>query len=198
VSRFGNVVCGKTPSTKDPENFGGEFPFITIPDMRGNLISLSTDRSVSEKGASALRGKMLPAGSICVSCIATPGLVSITTCDSVTNQQINSIVPFSEGDREYLLFSMMTFGDLISSAGSGGSVFANLSTGRFKQLPILQANEQTRTVFSKIVRPMLRRTELSQKEISTLSELRDTLLPKLISGELRIPDAEKFLEEAGI
>jgi type I restriction enzyme S subunit len=198
VSGFGNVVCGKTPSTKDPENFGGEFPFITIPDMRGNLISLSTDRSVSDKGASTLKGKMLPAGSICVSCIATPGLVSITTGDSFTNQQINSIVPFSEGDREYLLFSMMTFGDLISSAGSGGSVFANLSTGRFKELPILQANEQTRTVFSKIVRPMLRRIELSQKEISTLSELRDTLLPKLISGELRIPDAEKFLKEAGI
>ena len=96
------------------------------------------------------------------------------------------------------LFSMMTFGDLISSAGSGGSVFANLSTGRFKELPILQANQQTRTVFSKIVRPMLRRIELSQKEISTLSELRETLLPKLISGELRIPDAKKFLEEAGI
>ena len=198
VSGFGNVVCGKTPSTKDPENFGGEFPFITIPDMRGNLISLSTERSVSEKGASTLKGKMLPVGSICVSCIATPGLVSITTGDSFTNQQINSIVPFSEGDREYLLFSMMTFGDLISSAGSGGSVFANLSTGRFKELPILQANEQIRTVFSKIVRPMLRRIELSQKEITTLSQLRDTLLPKLISGELRIPDAEKFLEEAGI
>ena len=198
VSGFGNVVCGKTPSTKDPENFGGEFPFITIPDMRGNLISLSTERSVSEKGASTLKGKMLPAGSICVSCIATPGLVSITTGDSFTNQQINSIVPFSEGDREYLLFSMMTFGDLISSAGSGGSVFANLSTGRFKELPILQASEQIRTVFSKIVRPMLRRIELSQKEITTLSQLRDTLLPKLISGELRIPDAEKFLEEAGI
>ena len=198
VSGFGNVVCGKTPSTKDPENFGGEFPFITIPDMRGNLISLSTDRSVSEKGASALKGKMLPAGSICVSCIATPGLVSITTGESFTNQQINSIIPFSKSDREYLLFSMMTFGDLISSAGSGGSVFANLSTGRFKELPILRANEQTRTAFSKIVRPMLQRIELSQEEISTLSQLRDTLLPKLISGEVRIPDAEKFLEEAGI
>jgi type I restriction enzyme S subunit len=124
--------------------------------------------------------------------------VSITTRDSFTNQQINSIVPLSEGDREYLLFSMMTLGDLISSAGSGGSVFANLSTGRFKELPMLQPNEQTRNAFSKIIRPMLQRIELSQEEISTLSQLRDTLLPQLISGELRIPDAEKFLEEAGI
>ena len=65
---------------------------------------------------------------------------------------------------------MMTFGDLISSAGSGGSVFANLSTGRFKELPILQATEQIRTAFSKIIRPMLQRIELSQQEISTLSQ----------------------------
>jgi type I restriction enzyme S subunit len=198
VSDFGKVVCGKTPSTKDPENFEGEFPFITIPDMRGNLINLSTERSVSEKGATVLKGKMLPAGSICISCIATPGLVSITSCDSFTNQQINSIVPADEVDKEYLLFSMMTFGDLISSAGSGGSVFANLSTGRFKELPILRANEKLRSAFSRVIRPILQRIELSQKEIYTLSELRDTLLPKLISGELRIPDAEKFFEEAGI
>lgn len=198
VSDFGKVVCGKTPSTQDAENFDGPFPFITIPDMRGNLLSLSTDRTVSTKGASALKGKMLPAGSICVSCIATPGLVSVTTSDSFTNQQINSIVPSDQINREYLLFSMMTFGDLISSAGSGGSVFSNLSTGRFKELPILQPCEKTRTVFSKMTRPILQRLEISQKEISTLSELRDTLLPKLISGELRIPDAEKFLKEAGL
>ena len=198
VSDFGKVVCGKTPSTKDPDNFEGEFPFITIPDMRGNLINLSTERSVSEKGATVLKGKMLPAGSICISCIATPGLVSITSCDSFTNQQINSIVPADEVDKEYLLFSMMTFGDLISSAGSGGSVFANLSTGKFKELPILRANEKLRSAFSRVIRPILQRIELSQKEIYTLSELRDTLLPKLISGELRIPDAEKFLKEAGI
>ena len=198
VSDFGKVVCGKTPSTKDPDNFEGEFPFITIPDMRGNLINLSTERSVSEKGATVLKGKLLPAGSICISCIATPGLVSITSCDSFTNQQINSIVPGDDVDKEYLLFSMMTFGDLISSAGSGGSVFANLSTGRFKELPILRANEKLRSAFSRLIRPILQRIELSQKEIYTLSELRDTLLPRLISGELHIPDAEKFLKEAGI
>ena len=198
VGDFGKVVCGKTPSTKDPENFDGQFPFITIPDMREGLLSISTDRSVSEKGATTLKGKMLPPGSICVSCIATPGIVSMTMSDSFTNQQINSIVPKNETDREYLLFSMKTLGDLISSAGSGGSVFANLSTGRFKELPVLQASQKLRDAYSLIIRPILQRIESSEKEIEVLTDLRDTLLPKLISGELRIPDAEKFLEEAGI
>ena len=198
VSDFGSVICGKTPSTQDPENFDGEYPFITIPDMRGNILSLTTDRTVSKKGSLSLKGKMLPTGSICVSCIATSGLVSMTTANSFTNQQINSIVPHTEKDREYLVFSMMTFDELISSAGSGGSVFANLSTGRFKELPILKPSEESVIIFSDIVRPLLKRIELAQREISTLSQLRDTLLPKLISGELRIPHPEKFLEKAGI
>jgi type I restriction enzyme S subunit len=198
VSSFGSVVCGKTPSTKDHENFDGAYPFITIPDMRGNILSLETDRTVSEKGAKALKGKMLPPGSVCVSCIATPGLVCVTTKKSFTNQQINSIVPYVDAHKEYLAFSMMTFGELISSAGSGGSVFANLSTGRFKDLPILRPHERIVGHFSEIIRPILERIELAQKEILVLTELRDTLLPKLISGELRIPNAEKFIEEAGI
>ena len=96
IGDFGNVICGKTPSTKDSKNFGGIYPFITIPDMRGNIISLTTERTVSEEGAKLLKGKLLPSGSICISCIATPGLVSVTTSDSFTNQQINSIVPHKD------------------------------------------------------------------------------------------------------
>ena len=52
--------------------------------------------------------------------------------------------------------------------------------------------------FSEIVEPIHHRVFLAEKENEVLTELRDTLLPKLISGELQIPDAEKFLEEAGI
>jgi type I restriction enzyme S subunit len=52
--------------------------------------------------------------------------------------------------------------------------------------------------FTDLASNLMRRIFVSEKEIEVLSELRDTLLPKLISGELHIPDAEKFLEEAGI
>ena len=58
--------------------------------------------------------------------------------------------------------------------------------------PVALANSLNR------VSPLCQRIEIAKRENEALSELRDTLLPKLISGELRIPDAEKFLEEAGI
>ena len=52
--------------------------------------------------------------------------------------------------------------------------------------------------FQTMISPLVERAMIGISECDTLSELRETLLPKLISGELRIPDAEKFLEEAGI
>ena len=198
ISDFGQVVCGKTPSTKSPLNFDGVYPFITIPDMRNGLVNIETGRTISDEGARSLRGKLLPPGSICVSCIATSGLVTMTTKESFTNQQINSIIPGNEDSREYLLFSMIKMGKLIGSEGSGGSVFTNLNTGRFKRLPILVPQVEVLSAYSDVCKAILDRMMLTCMEIKTLSELRDTLLPKLISGELRIPDAEKFLEEAGV
>jgi type I restriction enzyme S subunit len=101
VRDVGNIVCGKTPPTKNPAYYGNDIPFITIPDMHGNVFATTTQRKLSHKGAVSQTKKTLPAGSICVSCIATPGLVVITTEDSQTNQQINSVVPEHLGETYY-------------------------------------------------------------------------------------------------
>ena len=86
------VVCGKTPPTADAENYGGSVPFITIPDMHGSVYTASTERFLSDKGVATQANKTLPENSICVSCIASVGLVCLTAEPSQTNQQINSIV----------------------------------------------------------------------------------------------------------
>ena len=194
ISDLGDVVCGKTPSTKNPLNFGGDFPFITIPDMRRGLVNTNSERKISQLGANSLKGKMLPAGSICVSCIATPGLVTLTTKDSFTNQQINSIIPKSKNACEYLLFAMLNFGETIKSAGGGGSVFANLKTSGFKNLSIMSPNKFALEKFSEITKPILGQMQLLATESNTLANLRDTLSPKLMSGQILINDAKKIIE----
>ena len=188
ISNFGQVICGKTPPTKKVENFGGDYPFITIPDMRQGLVSVNAERTISEVGAKVLEGKLLPSGSVCVSCIATPGLVTLTSRKSFTNQQINSIVPAKSIYREFILFAMIQMGDLIGAAGSGGSVFANMNTGRFKELPLLRPIDEVLSAFSDICNPTMKKILSLQKEIDVIMKLRDTLLPKLMSGELRVKD----------
>ncbi|MES9901873.1 MAG: restriction endonuclease subunit S [Sedimenticola sp.] len=96
LTSWGGIVCGKTPSKKKEAFYGGGIPFIKIPDMHENMYVVETADSLTVDGAETLKKKRLPKGSICVSCIATVGQVLITSEDSFTNQQINSIVPTKE------------------------------------------------------------------------------------------------------
>ncbi|EEJ9482594.1 restriction endonuclease subunit S, partial [Salmonella enterica subsp. enterica serovar Infantis] len=104
ISEMGKVTCGKTPSKKEPEYYGSDVPFIKIPDMHGQLFVLKTNEYLSEAGSKSQLKKLVPANSICVSCIATIGVVSITNEPSHTNQQINSVTPHKSSLLYYLYF----------------------------------------------------------------------------------------------
>jgi len=126
VCDWGKVITGKTPPTADEDNYNGNIPFITIPDMHGKIFVIETGKTLSEKGAQIQSNKTLPPFSICVSCIATPGLVSITTVPSQTNQQINSLIPKDKESTFYCYFALRELADEIRAHGSGGSVVLNL------------------------------------------------------------------------
>ena len=83
-------------------------------------------------------------------------------------------------------------------ANAHGSVFDTITKATFEPFKITDPSFKVRTAFDKIIGSLFERMRVSDIEYKTLSKLRDTLLPKLISGELKIPDAEKFIEEAGI
>jgi len=198
VGGIGNVVCGKTPPTKDSENYGGEIPFITIPDMHGKVFVTSTVSSLSEKGAGTQSAKLLPKYAVCVSCIATPGLVSITSQPSHTNQQINSIICYKDISPFWCYFAMKSLRYEIITGGSGGSATLNLNKGDFSKLRLIKPKPDIMQTFHATVNPLFARILNNEYESRTLTALRDTLLPKLISGELRIKDAERFLKERGL
>jgi type I restriction enzyme, S subunit len=180
VGEVGDIICGKTPSTAVPEYYGKDIPFITIPDMHNKVFAVATSRHLSTKGAMSQVKKMIPAGSVCVSCIATPGLVCIAT--------ENSVIPNQPLSYFYWYFSLENIGSDIRSSGGGGSVYDNLSTGRFMQLSILVPQSDLILMFHKVVAPMLEKYLFNEKEINRISQIRDNLLPKLISGEIRLPD----------
>jgi len=198
VGDIGNVICGKTPSTKVSEYYDNDVPFITIPDMHGKIFVTTTQKKLSQAGAASQKNKMLPPGAICVSCIATPGLVVLTSEESQTNQQINTVIP-READETYFWFWIFRdLGDEIKASGSGGSVLSNLSMGRFAELRVLAPPATLRFSYHSFVTPLFNRILTNEQETNTLVVLRDTLLPKLISGELQVKDAEKFLGRVSV
>ena len=198
IKDLGKVICGKTPPTKDKENYGDGFNFITIPDMHDRVFVLESSKTVTEKGAKTLKGKLLPEKTICVSCIATPGLTVIIDKPSFTNQQINSITPYAEHLSYFLFLNFRTLGSKISIYGGGGSVFENMSKSKFEEILIKTPDEKILKYFENHLSPIFEKILITSKENKILTEIRDTLLPKLISGELQIPSAENLIEEAGI
>jgi type I restriction enzyme S subunit len=183
---FGQIICGKTPSKKVAEYFGGHIPFIKIPDMHGNVFIFETEDSLTEAGGKSQQNKTIPARSICVSCIATVGLVGINAVDSQTNQQINTIIPNKEFQRYYLFLLLRNMTDDLIVRASGGTATDNLNTGDFSRIEISIPPENTLTIFDSLVKKFFEKLYINSIQIHTLSRLRDAILPKLMSGEARV------------
>lgn len=142
VGKLGRVVTGKTPPTKDLDNFGSDFPFITPGDMHGTKFANTTERKLSLKGGYVIKGSRLPPGSVCVSCIGSDmGNVLFTTCDSFTNQQINSIIPSEQYCADFIYYLMKTKKSEILGIGTaGGSAVPIISKSEFCDLDVIVPN----------------------------------------------------------
>jgi len=194
VSDLGEVICGKTPPTKDPDNYGEDIPFITIPDMHGKVFVTQTGKYLSKQGAKTQPKKFLPPKSICVSCIATPGIVILTSEKSQTYQQINSLIPKDSSSPYYCFQLLRRLGDQIRAGGSGVSVLLNLNKSLFSQIKILLSEQRIIGAYHTLVEPLFDRLLSNELEYHSLAAIRDTLLPRLISGELHVSDAERIVE----
>jgi type I restriction enzyme, S subunit len=183
LNQIGNVICGKTPATSNKEFYGYDVPFITIPDMHGNVFATRTARKLSSVGAQSQRNKMLPAGSLCVSCIATAGLVVITAEESQTNQQINSLIPNKVKQTYFWYWVLKNLGNEIAASGSGGSVLTNLSKGSFETFKVLKPLDCVTQQYNEFVTPIFRAILSKTRESEILSRKRNALLPKLLSAE---------------
>ncbi len=183
---FGNMVCGKTPLKANASFFGGEIPFIKIPDMHNTVFITETEDSLTDKGASSQKNKFLPPYSIIVSCIATVGLVALTSQKSQTNQQINAIVPKNEYTSLYLYFYAKGLKGVLKDLGSGGSATLNVNTTSFSNIGCIIPPEDILSKFYILVKPLFEEILSNTQEISALAKIRDTLLPKLMSGEIEV------------
>ena len=171
IGDLGRVVTGKTPSTAIPQNFGGEYPFITIPDMVGRREISTSARSLSEQGAQSLRTCRLPAGAVMMSCIATIGNCGITTRPSFTNQQINSLICGDNVDPRFVYYCFTQLGHALEAAGGGGSVYTNVSKSRFEQIEISVPPLPTQRAIAHVLGTLDDLIELNRETNEILEEM---------------------------
>lgn len=181
-----NIICGKTPSTKNEEYWGDEIPFVTIPDMHNSIYVFNTERYLSKKGSESQIKKLIPPNSICVSCIATAGLVILTSKYCQTNQQINTIICEDNVSPYFIYLYMVNLSKYIQLLGSSGSTTNNLNKKEFSKIKIILPPNKIMKKFSNLVKPLFIKIKKNELEIEKLINLRDLLLPKLMSGEINV------------
>lgn len=179
-----NIVTGKTPSTKIEENFNGDIPFICIGDVRGNMHITNTELTLSEKGANTQANKYIPEGAICVTCIASPGLVAFATRDSQTNQQLNTVVCKKFENRYFLYFYLLDYFKFAKA--KTGNTFANMNKGDFSSIKVIKPNSEVLIEFSNKLESSVNKVLVNSKENQKLSELRDWLLSMLMNGQVKV------------
>ena len=134
ISDIGKIITGKTPSTKVKEYFGGNFPFIKPTDIEiGSRFVQKSEVSLSEKGGETMKNSILPSFTTCVVTIGSIGKkICLTNKPSFTNQQINSIIPYTDKYDSlfvfYLLKNNLHLVEQIESGSASGRQNVNKST----------------------------------------------------------------------
>ena len=190
VDSIGKVVTGKTPSTFNSRYFGGPYLFIKTPDMHGNIFVFETEEVLSQDGLDSQSSQTIPEGSICVSCIGTAGIVSISTSKCQTNQQINSVVLRDQSDLEWAFFTLRNLRETIQMFGSTGTTMTNLSKGKLSSLKILRPDRNIVRDYHALVKPMFVQMQSILQLTRILIRSRELLLPRLISGKLSVENID--------
>lgn len=102
MKNFGDVVTGNTPSTTKPDYWNGDIPFYSPADFTENVYCASTEKTITELGLK--QGRAIPINSVMVTCIASIGKMAINDKIGITNQQINTIIPYEQFDYKYLYY----------------------------------------------------------------------------------------------
>ena len=195
ILEFGNVITGKTPSKANLDFFGEDVPFVKTPDMHGNTFILSVGERLSVAGAKSQANKTIPPNSLCVSCIGTIGVVSITTEECQTNQQINSVVLMKEHFREFLFLRLQGAKQALENLGATGATMGNVNKGKFESLEVIAPPDDLVYRYHKFAAPLFSKILVLSRKNTTLHRTRDLLLPKLISGELDVSELDITVPE---
>ena len=190
------LLSGGTPKTDRKEYWGGELAWASAKDVSqcGQVFLLTTERTITAQGLEESATQLVPALAVVVVARgATTGRMVLFGREMAMNQTCYALT--SRVGTPFALYCQLChrMNELVHAAH--GSVFDTITTTTFERSRFVLPSEPVLRFFEGAVAPLFRRILLGTEEYRTLAALRDTLLPKLISGELQIGDAQRFIME---
>lgn len=200
VSTIGDevrVVGGSTPSTKEPDFWDGGINWATPKDLStlAAPVLLETSRTITSAGLAKISSGLLPVGSLLLSSRAPIGYLAIAETPVAINQGFIGMICDKRISNVFAwLWTLENMEAILAKAN--GSTFQEINKGNFRPLPMVVAPDPVLRVFDATATPLYQRIAKNERESRTLAQTRDLLLPRLMSGELRVAEAERMAEEA--
>ena len=188
ANSFYNITIGKTPSRSEKECFvdgNNGIKWASISDMgNAGTFIFTTNEGLTEDAVEKYNMKILPKGTVLVSFKLTVGRVVITTDEMCTNEAIAHFYVEDDDLRTYTYCYLKNFE--YATLGNTSSISKAVNSKIIKEMPFLMPSDTVIKEFSTKVTPLLKAICLKQESIIKLTEARDRLLPKLMSGEIEV------------
>ena len=196
-----DISIGKTPPRKEPQWFSEnqqDIPWASIKDMGDAGVYINkTSEFLTNEAIEKFNIRVIPKNNVILSFKLTVGRVSILQKDMCTNEAIAHFVP-KDNDLSKVFTYCLLKSIRYESLSSTSSIATAVNSKIIKAMKCIFPSKALLIAFNEFCHPIYKKIETNTNEIETLLSLRDALLPKLISGELKIPDAENLVDEAGI
>lgn len=187
------VESGGTPSRSNPEYWGGDVQWLTSGEVR-NVIIIDTNERITFAGVKASSAKIWPSLSTVIAMYgATAGQVCLLAKEMTANQACCALIPTPVNKSYVFLAARRSIGQLADKAS--GSAQQNLNKSLVANHKVLLPSLKVMKLYESTVSALIDKWISNAVNVQTLASLRDTLLPRLMSGQLRVPESEQQIAE---
>ena len=186
---LGEIVGGSTPSKAKPQYYTNEgIAWLTPKDLSvsRNKFTAKGETDITQEGYNSCSTKLMPKGAVLFSSRAPIGYITISKNEICTNQGFKSVIPKLAGTAFIYYFLKLSTPEIENKAT--GSTFKEASGSLMKSLPAIVPTKTILDGFEVLMKPIFNKQELLEEESRRLATLRDTLLPRLMSGEIKVGD----------
>ena len=182
-----DIRGGTTPSTQNPDFWNGNIAWTSPKDLSNSkgVFLLQTEKKITEEGLRQIGSGLLPEGTLLLSSRAPIGYLAITNLDVAINQGYIAFLPDQYFSNNFMfLWLKVNMETVIGSAN--GSTFLEISKSSFRNIDCIVPDSGVLVKFNTAINALFNKMLSNTLQIQTLSTLRDTLLPKLMKGEVRV------------
>ena len=189
------LLSGGTPKTSEPTYWDGDIPWYSVRDAPSetDVWVIHTDKHVTKLGIANSAAQIFPEKTTIISARGTVGKLALTAVPMAMNQSCYGVRGIT-GYSDYFTYYSLREATAKLQQRTHGTVFDTITTETFKTLDCIFPTPQITAAFDKLVEPLLGQIRANLHQSRTLATLRDTLLPKLLSGELSVAGIESKLE----